>query len=89
MILIIAIIITLTIIILIINNNNNNQDLINGIFKDAKIQFCNIFHGVGNLLGIACTRQNCGHPVKSHIENGYGKWICQECPEDDNICEIV
>ena len=71
------------------NNNNNNQDLINGIFKDAKIQFCNIFHGVGNLLGIACTRQNCGHPVKSHIENGYGKWICQECPEDDNICEIV
>ena len=71
------------------NNNNNNQDLINGIFKDAKIQFCNIFHGVGNFLGIACTRQNCGHPVKSHLENGYGKWICQECPEDDNICEVV
>ena len=71
------------------NNNNNNQDLINGIFKDAKIQFCNIFHGVGNFLGISCTRQNCGHPVKSHLENGYGKWICQECPEDDNICEVV
>ena len=68
------------------NNINNNQDLINGIFKDAKIQFCNIFHGVGNFLGIVCTRQNCGHPVKSHLENGYGKWICQECPEDDNIC---
>ena len=71
------------------NNNNNNQDLIKGIFKDAKIQFFNIFHGVGNFLGITCTRQNCGHPVKSHLENGYGKWICQECPEDDNICEVV
>jgi len=72
-----------------INKCNNNQDLINGIFKDVKIQFYNIFHDVGNIIGVVCRRENCGHPVKSHLENGYGKWICQECPEDDNICEVA
>ena len=69
------------------NNNNNNQNLIHGIFKDAKIQFYNIFHGVGNLIGIRCRR--CDHQVKSHHEIGYGKWKCQECPEDDNTCKVA
>lgn len=44
------------------------------------------FHFVGNLLGLHCT--GCNHSTLSHSEVGYGKWICKDCKEDDNICEI-
>ena len=65
------------------NNNDNNN---NNIFRDIKIQSCNVFKGLGDFMGIVCRR--CSHQTKEHEVIGYGKWKCNECPEDDNICQI-
>ena len=54
--------------------------------RDFKIQSFNVFKGLGDFLGIVCTR--CLHQTKDHITIGYGQWKCNKCPEDDNICQI-
>ena len=43
-----------------------------------------ILQPLGNLIGVRCT--NCSHFVSKHKTIGFGKWKCEECKEDDNIC---
>ena len=72
----------------IINNNinNNNQGLNNNLVKDIEINAFHILHGLGNMIGVRCTR--CGHPSKSHFDKGYGQWKCNDCQPNNNICKV-
>ena len=64
--------------------NDNNSNFTN---KDFKVQLYNILHPFGNFFGVVCRR--CGHKTEKHQPNGYGRWKCSECPENDSICEII
>ena len=66
-----------------VNNNNSNNDKKNN-FYTIKTQMFHIFHPLGNMLGMICTR--CSHLTSRHKTIGFGKWKCEECREDDNIC---
>ena len=73
-------------------NLDKSQDIKNeenkfNFKKDVIIQAHHVFHGLGNLLGIVCKR--CGHHTKSHETIGYGQWICNDCPKEDNDCSIL
>ena len=66
-----------------INNDNNNNNK-NNNFYTIKTQMFHILHPIGNILGVICTR--CSHLTSKHKTVGFGKWKCEECKEDDNIC---
>ena len=55
---------------------------------DLKKYIYQNFHFLGNSLGLKCRR--CQHSTSSHFgkENEVCVWICEECKEDDNICQI-
>jgi len=65
-------------------NNNNYDNKNKGIWKTVETQAYHLLHPIGNLIGIRCKR--CDHLVKSHIKIEFGKWRCDECPKNNNIC---
>ena len=70
-----------------INNNIDNNDSnknVNNNFYTIKTQLFHILHPLGNMVGMICTR--CSHLTASHKAIEFGKWECNECKKDDNIC---
>ena len=63
------------------NNSNNNQ------IRSAFIQFAELLHPL--FKESKCTRTSCGHKAKYHKKIEFGKWKCERCPKDDDICSMV
>ena len=61
------------------NNGNNFLD-----FNDLLRKGLEIFKPVGDIVGAKCTR--CRHETKFHSKIVSGKYKCEKCPEDSNIC---
>ena len=69
------------------NNVNKSDENNNNIFNDLNNIKTNIFHifqPLGNMIGLKCTA--CSHLTSKHKAIGFGKWKCEECSEDSNIC---
>jgi hypothetical protein len=74
-------------------NKNENENNFTNFFQnlnwgDVFTQASHVLQPLGNILGYRCDKPSCQHESKSHKAIGYGKYECQECPKDSNICEI-
>ena len=69
------------------NNNSNNNNNDNNQIINACIQLAEIFHPL--FKESKCTRTSCGHKTKYHKKIEFGKWKCERCPKDDDICSMV
>ena len=74
-------------------NKNENENNFTNFFQnlnwgDVFTQASHVLQPLGNILGYRCDKPSCQHESKSHKPIGYGRFECQECPKDSNICEI-
>jgi len=76
------------------NNSNNtssykeNNNSYDNMLKNFIIPLADIFSPVAKKLGIECTKSSCGHKAENHTKIEDGKWKCNICPEDNNICSM-
>ena len=60
--------------------------IISGSLDQLKLFIYHNFHLIGNFLGLKC--RGCKHGTKSHTSIERGVWICEECKENNGVCEI-
>ena len=70
------------------NGNNFTNFMQNINWGDVFTQASHVLQPLGDILGYRCDRPSCQHESKSHKAIGYGRFECQECPKDSNICVI-
>ena len=66
------------------NNNGNNKNDDDDFWRTMQTHAYHVLHPLGNLIGIRC--RGCGHLVKSHHENEFFNWLCDDCLKNANIC---